>query len=677
MKPTRSARGDWLATCPRGTEEVLAAELAALGLPDRQVARGAVGFGGGLREAYVACLWSRVASRVIRPLARFDAPDADALYRGAREVPWERHMDPDRTLAVRCVGDHETLTDRRYAALKTKDAIVDRLREARGRRPDVDSHRPDVRVHVHLDGRSAGIGVDLSGEALHRRGYRPRGAPAPLKENLAAAILMLAGWPELASTGAPLMDPLCGSGTLLVEAAWMALDVAPGLRRKRFGFEGWLEHDPALWAEVVAEARQRARPADGREAFAFGCDIDAQAIEHARASAHAAGVAKVVHLERRALRDCAPEGDRPGLVVTNPPYGERLGDAGELASLYEMLGDVLRRRFLGWHAFVLSGNSALTRHVGLRPRRRHVLFNGPIECRLLDYPIAAAPVQRGSAPRWRGKSADAQMLENRLRKSHRRLRKQAEREQSDCYRLYDADIPEYNVVVDVYGDTAHVQEYERPRRIAAARAEQHLRDVRLVVPEVLGISPDHVIVKTHRRQRAGAQYEKRGSQGVTRVVREAGLLFEVNLSDYLDTGLFLDERPIRARIRALARGKSFLNLFAYTCTATVCAAAGGARSTVSVDLSNTYLAWGRRNLQLNGLDGPEHEMVRADVMTWLERERRRFDVVYVGPPIYSRSKAMAGDFDLRRDADRLLQAAARIGEEVIPSRLLRSRREPR
>ncbi|MFW6051280.1 MAG: bifunctional 23S rRNA (guanine(2069)-N(7))-methyltransferase RlmK/23S rRNA (guanine(2445)-N(2))-methyltransferase RlmL [Myxococcota bacterium] len=647
-----------VATCPRGTEAVLADELRSLGIPEVAQGKGAVRFGGGLREAYLACLWSRVASRVLWPLSRFQAADAEGLYEGVRAVPWEAHLHPDRTFAVRCVGRHPVLSDLRYAARKTKDAVADRLREVHGRRPDVDRHRPDVGLHVHLDGGWATVGLDLSGEALHRRGYRPAGAEAPIKENLAAALLYLAEWPRHAAAGAPLVDPLCGSATVPIEAACMALSVAPGAARGRFGFEGWLGHQPSVWEPLLAEARSRARPARG--AVAFGYDRDDRVLELARRAVDAAGVAGAVHLERRALADCAPPVEGPGLVVTNPPYGERLGDAADLAPLYETLGDVLRRRFAGWHAHVLTGNRALARHVGLRARRRHVLFNGPIECRLLDYPISDAPVEGEGGPRWRGPSADAPMLENRLRKNRRRWSRWARREGIACYRLYDAEIPEYNVAIDVYGEAVHVQEYERPAGVDPARAEAHLRDVRHVVPGVLGVAPEEVFVKVRRRQRGGSQYGKQDARGATRVVQEGGLRFEVNLSDYLDTGLFLDQRRIRARLRERAAGRTFLNLFAYTGSATVYAAAGGARATVSVDLSRTYLEWARRNLALNGLDGGAHELVRADVMAWLERTSRRFDRIYVAPPTYSRSKGMRGDFDLQRDHGRLLRRAAAL-----------------
>jgi 23S rRNA (guanine2445-N2)-methyltransferase / 23S rRNA (guanine2069-N7)-methyltransferase len=649
-----------VAICARGTEIVLAAELGALGVPGAAAGEGAVFFEGGLEAAYRACLWSRVASRVLWPVAELEAANADALYQGVRAVAWHEHLDVNRTFAVRAVGRHPELTDLRYVALKAKDAVVDQLRDACGARPNVDRHRPDVPIHLHLDGNRVAVSLDLSGEALHRRGYRPQRAAAPLKESLAAAILRLAGWPEAAARGAPLVDPLCGSATLLVEAVGMARDVAPGLGPRRFGFEGWRGHRAPLWDGLLREANERQRAARAVPVQAFGYDADPAALEAARESVRRAGVGDAVRLEQRALADASPPPGATGLVVTNPPYGERLGDTTALVPLYETLGDVLRRRFLGWDAFVLTGSRELARHVGLKPHRRHVLFNGPIECRLLHYPIAKAPAQREGAPRWRGKSADAEMFENRLRKNLRRVRRALRQEDTTCYRLYDRDIPEYNVVVDVYEGSVHVQEYERPRSVDERRAADHLRDVRLVVPEVLGVSPEEVFVKVRRRQRGGAQYGKSGDRSEVRFVREGGLRFEVNLSDYLDTGLFLDERELRTQLRARAQGKRFLNLFAYTGSATVYAAAGGAAHTTSVDLSNTYLAWARRNLEHNELWDPRrHELVRADVMEWVGRSRGTFDLVFAAPPRYSRSKGMAGDMDLSRDQRDLLGAIER------------------
>jgi 23S rRNA (guanine2445-N2)-methyltransferase / 23S rRNA (guanine2069-N7)-methyltransferase len=647
------------ATCPKGLEAALAEELGGARIGAARVepaatTKGGVTFHGTLETGYRACLWSRVASRVLMPIARFDAPDEEALYRGALAIPWEEHLRPDGTLAVDFTSTRSRITHTHFGALKTKDAVVDRLREAHGRRPSVDTRSPDLRINVHLAADVAQVAIDLSGESLHRRHYRRGGGAAPLKENLAAGILLLARWPEAARDGRPLVDPMCGSGTLIIEAALMAAERAPALGRERFGFHGWRGHDGALWQRLLMEAKSHRREPTSA---LLGSDLDDNAIRLASAQSKLAGVEKWTRFETRALETLAPVGDRPGLVVTNPPYDERL--AADPA-LYQALGDLLRRQMLGWEAFVLVGNPELAAAIGLRPRRRHPLFNGALECRLLEIPIAAEPV-KVEAPGWRrakeAPTAGAESFANRLRKTARHWAKWAAREKLTCYRVYDADLPEYAVAIDRYEDAVHVQEYAPPSTVDPEMAEARLRDVMRVVPEVLGTSD--VFLKVRRRQKRGAQYQKLSSESSERKIQEGGHTFLVNLSDYVDTGLYLDHRRLRARIGAEARGKRFLNLFAYTGTATVYAAKGGALSTVSVDLSNTYLEWARRNFALNGVNG---ELVRADVLEWLPAERRRFGLIFMAPPTFSNSKGMEDTLDVQRDHAQLITAAARLLE---------------
>ena len=645
---------DFFATCAPGTEDVLAEELRALGASAVEPTRGGVAFRGELETGYRACLWCRVASRILLPLATVPARTADELYDGAADLDWQEHHGPEQTFAIHAVGANPELRHSRFVALKVKDALVDRMRAARGARPNVDTENPDVRIHVHVGSNDARLSLDLSGPGLHRRGFSRQQTEAPLKETLAAALLYLAGWPARAAAGEPLMDPMCGSGTLLVEAAWMATDTAPGLQREGFGFLGWRQHDRALWQRLRAEARERRRP-DAPTAL-FGRDAASKAVAAARENASRAGVSHLVHVTRGPLRETtAPEGHGPGLLITNPPYGERLGQAGALGPLYETLGDVLRRQFGGWTAAVLSGNKALGRHIGLKHDVRHYVSNGPLPCELLIYPIREGGVA-GDGPIWRKPSAEAEMFANRLRKNRKKIGKWAQRENIACYRVYDADIPEYNVAVDIYGTSVHIQEYAAPFKVDPAAADQRLRDVRLVVPEVLGMDPTDVFLKVRERSEGGSQYGRLAELEATRVVSEGDLRFEVNLSDYLDTGLFLDHRQVRARLMAEARGKNFLNLFAYTCTASVAAAVGGAAGTWSVDLSGSYLSWGRRNFSLNGLPRETNQTWHGDWGAFLRGHRGpAFDLVYLGPPTYSKSKD-APTFDLQRDHSGMLHA---------------------
>ncbi|MBI3390410.1 MAG: hypothetical protein HY027_21975 [Deltaproteobacteria bacterium] len=394
------------ATTAKGMEELVAAELREFGAAAVTAERAGVAFRGALEVAYRACLWSRVANRILLPLASFAAETPQALYDGVRTIRWWEHLLAHQTLAVDGTTSQSLLTHSHYIALKAKDAIVDQLRDQTCARPSVNVERPDVRVNVHIHRNRAVVSLDLSGDSLHRRGYRQDRGVAPLKENLAAAILLLAEWPRLARLGAPLLDPMCGSGTIPIEAALIAADVAPGHTRTYFGFLGWRGHEPRVWARLQQEAAGREIRDSKHLPRICGYDADARTVRSALANVERAGLHGRVHIERRAWADCAPlptsitDGVR-GLLVTNPPYGERLGDQERLVELYRSIGDTLRRQFPGWTGYVLSGNVDLTRHIGLRAARRHVLFNGAIECRLLAYPISPTPVRDTAGPRWR------------------------------------------------------------------------------------------------------------------------------------------------------------------------------------------------------------------------------------------------------------------------------------
>jgi 23S rRNA (guanine2445-N2)-methyltransferase / 23S rRNA (guanine2069-N7)-methyltransferase len=395
----------FFATAARGTESLLAGEISDLGGMEVDEHRAGVAFAGTLEAAYRTCLWSRVASRLLLPLESFTAANPTSLYEGVRSIDWRDHLGRRATLAVDCNTARSRITHSHFAALKTKDAIVDQLRDRTGVRPSIDTARPSVRVNVHLHQDQATVSIDLSGESLHRRNYRASGAEAPLKENLAASVLLLVEWPRLARERVPFLDPMCGSGTLPIEAALMAGDIAPGAARTYFGFLGWRGHDPALWARLKREAAARANATKIWPPIC-GCDVAASAVRAARANTVRAGMQAAVRIERHSLADCKPVAmgstpQPPGLLVTNPPYGERLGDRETLEPLYTLLGDVLRQRFTGWTACVLTGNRELGGCIGLRSSRRHILYNGAIECRLLVFPISSRPVQDAHGPRWR------------------------------------------------------------------------------------------------------------------------------------------------------------------------------------------------------------------------------------------------------------------------------------
>ncbi|PLX83687.1 MAG: bifunctional 23S rRNA (guanine(2069)-N(7))-methyltransferase RlmK/23S rRNA (guanine(2445)-N(2))-methyltransferase RlmL [Desulfuromonas sp.] len=658
----------FFATAARGLEPLLVDELLSLGGAQVRETRAGVSFVGTLQQAYRTCLWSRLASRVLLPLHSFDAETPEQLYAGVRSLDWTTHLAVEGCFAVDCSVSHSQMTHSHFVALRVKDAIVDQFRERSGQRPSIELERPDIRLNLYLHRDRATLSLDLSGSSLHRRGYRLDGIHAPLKQNLAAAILIRSGWPQIVAAGGALIDPMCGSGTLPVEAALMATDSAPGLLRDYFGFQGWRQFDEQQWTALKDEAVQRQAEGLQRKVPSIaGYDTDSRAIRTAWQHARQAGLEKKIHFEKRALGAMVPPpGSTDGLLVANPPYGERLGDVEELRTTYNRLGERMAQAFNGWHAAIITSNNKLARSIGLRAEKINTLYNGALKCQLLQFDLndenrwqsLAEGAGRKSAVRQL--SPAAEMFANRIRKNLKKLKKWATRENVDCYRLYDSDLPEYAVAVDLYADHIHLQEYQPPKEIPPAKAEARLREAVAALQQVLEVDEDKIHVKVRRRQKGTSQYEQLGRSGELIEVCEGNARFLVNLSDYLDTGLFLDHRSTRRLLQEMAGGVRFLNLFGYTGAATVHAALGGARETTTVDMSRTYLDRAGKNLALNGFDGSEHHMVQADCLDWIESASPNYNLIFLDPPTFSNSKGMTGTFDVQRDHVALIRATVRL-----------------
>jgi 23S rRNA (guanine2445-N2)-methyltransferase / 23S rRNA (guanine2069-N7)-methyltransferase len=670
------AKDQWFAACPKGLEALLAAELATLGASSTRETVAGVYFTGPVALGYRACLWSRLANRVLLPVARLQAIDSDTLYQQLRGVDWASLFSVGNSFAIDFSGENNAIRNTQFGAQRSKDAIVDWFVEAQGKRPSVARKDPDVRLNVRLSGEQAVLSLDFSGGSLHQRGYRLKGGAAPLKENLAAAILLRADWPGIAAKGGALIDPMCGSGTLLLEGAMMAADIAPGLGRRRFGFEHWQGHNEDQWRAILADARGRAER--GRVSTLpeiRGYDADPRVIRTAQENIARIGLEKAVRVSARPLDKFA----RPthvsmpiGLLVCNPPYGERLGEKDSLRSLYHELGEVMAREFSGWRAAIFTSDLDLGKAIGLRSHKRYALWNGAIAAHLLlfelvDNQLRPLPESENASAagnevaRPAGElSAGARMFANRIRKNRKRFAAWRKREQVQCYRLYDADMPEYAVAVDIYGERVCVAEYQAPRGVDPDAAQRRLEDVQAALPDALGVAADGIVYKQRRRQRGTEQYEKQDSSGELISVTEGQARLLVNLQDYLDTGLFLDHRPLRRRLGIEAAGKDFLNLFCYTGTATVQAALGGARSTTSVDMSNTYLGWAGKNLAHNGLDDPSNTLVRDNCIEWLKGAGPEYDLILLDPPSFSNSTAMSGSFDIQRDHAGLVRSAMAV-----------------
>ncbi|MCQ4313381.1 bifunctional 23S rRNA (guanine(2069)-N(7))-methyltransferase RlmK/23S rRNA (guanine(2445)-N(2))-methyltransferase RlmL [Pseudomonas stutzeri] len=665
-------RHELILTCPKGLEGLLLEEAVGLGLEEAREQTAAIRGFAGMEVAYRLCLWSRLANRVLLVIDRFATENAETLYDGVHRIDWSEHLEATGSLAVEFSGHGSGIDNTHFGALKVKDAIVDRLRTASGERPSVDKLNPDLRIHLRLDRGQAVLSLDLSGHSLHQRGYRLQQGAAPLKENLAAAVLIRAGWPRIAASGGALTDPMCGVGTFLIEGAMMAADIAPNLRRERWGFSAWLGHVPAIWNRLHAEAQARAEAGLARKPLWIrGYEADPRLIQPAKNNIERAGLASWIRVYQGdvATFEPRPDQNQKGLVICNPPYGERLGDEASLVYLYQNLGERLRQACLGWESAVLTSAPDLGKRMGIRSHKQYAFWNGALPCKLLLIKVELDQFVTGRrttstechadqepAEELARLSEGGQMFANRLQKNLRLLGKWARKEGIECYRLYDADMPEYALAIDLYGEWVHVQEYAPPRSIDPEKAQARLYDALGAIPQALGISRDRVVVKRRERQSGTRQYERQASQGEFLEVSEGGVKLLVNLTDYLDTGLFLDHRPMRLRIQREAAGKRFLNLYCYTATATVHAAKGGARSTTSVDLSKTYLDWARRNLALNGLSDRQG-LEQADVMAWLEEDRGEYDLIFIDPPTFSNSKRMEGVFDVQRDHVALLDLA--------------------
>ncbi len=681
----------FFATAAPGVASVLAEELRDLDCAELREQPGGVTFTGSLAQGYRVTLWTRTASRVLLTLVQTPAATAEELYQHALDFPWEEHLAPDASFAIEASAAKPAIANTQFALLKLKDALVDRFRTRTGQRPSISLTRPSVVLHLHLQQAQATVSLDLAGESLHQRGYRGPTGAAPLKETLAAALLLRAQWPKIAQGGGTLVDPMCGSGTLLIEAAWIAGDRAPALLRDYFGFLGWRQHEAQVWQQLREDAVQRARMGRERIPPLFGHDHDPAAIVAATANVNRAGLADKIQL---ACADMdvrlAPLTLPLGLVLTNPPYGERIG--AEVEALHRRLGDSLKHYYPGWHAAVFT-HVELVDTIGLHAERTHAFANGMLDCRLARYqlwmpratlptPASAkedvsavqgetslpAPRPEAPAPAMR---ADAVMFANRLRKNLKRLGKWARTAEVTCYRLYDADMPEFALALDLYQDEAgelwaNAQEYAAPAEIDPEQAQARWLAALAVIAEVLALPPARVVAKQRKRQKDAGQYGKQPTQaGQAFVVREQQLRFTVNLWDYLDTGLFLDHRWVRQWLRSHAAGKRFLNLFAYTASATVYAAAGGAVGSVSVDMSRPYLDWAAANFQLNKLDPWRHVLVQADCLEWLRMQAKRadvpwYDLIFIDPPTFSRSKRMQDSFNVQTDHVALIQGAAQL-----------------
>lgn len=665
----------FFATSAANQGDLIAEEARKAGAERVRVTPSGVDFEGSLETGYRFCFETRISSRLLMGLFVDDDIISDKeLEEATAMLPWEEYIDPTKTLKVTCTTQNcRYITNSHYGALKVKDGIVERIREKfNGERPYIEIHEPDLTVHVHIEDTTVKWYVDFSGENLSMRGYRGEQTEALLKEHLAAALIGRSEWRKSVNDGNPLpfYDPFCGSGTIAVEAALMATDTAPGLLRKKpYPFENLPNFDKEAFDRVVEEAEERRRKAiDERDISIFASDISRTAVEISKAAALKAGVYDFISFSVQDFTKLEKPPVSKGCIVTDPPYGERM-TVKDIDLLYENTGKVLQNVFKGWDATILTGNSELLSNIDMKPDRTNTLFNGGIMCQAAHYHIFTdeereammqkaleKKKQRQAEPLTPG----AEMAYNRLMKNLKEITPLMKEQGVECYRIYDADMPEYSASIDIYmGKWVVVSEYAAPDTIDPEDAKRRLGELVRATEKATGIDEDFIYVKERSRQKGKGQYTRLAANNKMMVARENGVRFLVNFTDYLDTGIFLDHRPVRMMIQEMAKDKRFLNLFCYTGTATLNAIKGGALSTVSVDASSTYLAWMEENLKLNGYSTVFGNLLyKSDVIDWLWDTYDKFDLIFCDPPTFSNSKDRRGSFDVQRDHVKLIDAAA-------------------
>jgi len=634
---------------------------------------GGVELKGPLELAYRVSIYSRLANRVYCQLKQFKAENEQALYENVYNIDWSKHLTSRHSFAVSASLSRSKIDHSHYASLKVKDAIVDYFRNTVNSRPIIEKERPDLHVHLNIHKNNATLSLDLSGQSLHRRGYRLQHSGAPIKENLAAALLVQAGWSRKKAKTHSLIDPMCGSGTFAIEAAMMAANIAPGLDRDYFGFLRWLQHDKSKWEDCLNEAEQAID--EKAECEILATDSSDKAIEIAQDNAMRAGVEDLIRLKVMNIEKLSPDlVKKPALIILNPPYGERLQAEQGLAPLYSQMGKVFRA-FSKSTIHIISANPDLLHRLRLNRTAKKAVNNGPIACIFASYEVRQDEQPEQPQKKAQSKAVivdasdpEANALKNRLVKNDKHLSRWAKRNDISCYRVYDADLPEFSFALDKYTNALnpdqawyHLQEYHAPKTIDPEKAERRIQLAEVVVRQVFALQDNELFSKLRQRQRGKQQYEKQDKQGELFQVREGNARLLVNLTDYLDTGLFLDHRLTREMLALQARDKKVLNLFCYTASVSVQAALGGASQVTSVDMSGTYINWARENFELNELtDKNKYQFVQADCIDLLRKPHgykidEDFDLIFLDPPSFSNSKKMRDAFDIQRDHEELIE----------------------
>jgi len=675
----------FFASCATSLEYLLVDELKSLGAQNVKEGLSVVNFDADWPVVYDILLWSRIASRVLYPVARFEAKDEQALYDQVSIIDWSQHLNSKSSFVVNSQSFRSELSHTKFISQRIKDAVVDHFTDMDEQRPDVEFENPDVAIQCRIRQNQVILSIDLAGVGLHKRGYRTQGSSAPIKENLASALLIRAGWLarclDEGDEALTLYDPMCGSGTFLVEAAMMALDIAPGLNREYLGLFGWRQFNTQLWQQRKEKALKKANENTNHNRLAvMGSDMNPKAIASAQNNLAQAKLSNIITLKIAALDQLEqiPLPDT-GVLIVNPPYSERLGEFEDVKKLYAELGDLLKSKFINWNASVLSPNKDFGHSLGIRAKKIYKFNNGSIACELLNLELKqdnflhAKNKDEFDYDFKEKLSEGAMQLCNRIEKNRAKLKSYLNQNGITCYRVYDADLPEYNAAIDVYENHLQLQEYRAPKSVDEKTASRRVKEIQRVAAGIFELPLSDVFVKQRRRQKGDWQYESKAqnqSKGLSNnnyfTVAESGRKFKINLRDYLDTGLFIDHRKTRDLVASKCEGKHFLNLFCYTGAFSVYAATAGAKRTTSVDLSNTYLSWAKDNFELNSINMENHHFIRDDSLVWLDdavARDVRFDIIFIDPPTFSNSKKMEKHFDIQKDHLELIEQATKLLEK--------------
>ncbi len=643
----------FIVTAAKGLDELVKQEIASLlSITDidtfAKVQPGQVSFEATLKDAYKICMGSRLANRVLLVLTEGKAISADALYDTAAQLDWPQVFNANQSFSVVFNGTSKALNNSQFGALKIKDAIVDSFVEDGQKRPNVERQLPDIQFHARLKRENVSICLDLSYKSLHQRGYRLETGDAPLKEQLAAAILFRSQYHN--NLQKPLLDPMCGSGTIAIEAALMAANIPPNINREHWGFEAWHGHNQAAFDDARGELfSHQTEP----KAKIYAFDISTKMLDIAKQNAIKAGVAEYIEFKQCDALSAKVD-QTSGTIVSNPPYGERLDDYVALLPFYSQFGLHLKQSFMGWYAAFLCSNDQLLKALKLRTHKKFKFFNGKLETQLACYQL-----DESNCTIFDNKPSDDE-FSNRLKKNLKKLQSWIKKSNTNAYRVYDADLPNYNFAIDRYAEYVIVQEYAPPKQIPEAKAQERLAQALLHIPQVMNVDKRNIVLKVRQKQEGLKQYEKVDSQSKRIQVHENGAKFYINPHDYLDVGLFLDHRLTRQHFAKASADKHVLNLFCYTGSVSVHAALAGAKSITSVDMSKTYLNWAKDNFALNNLTG-KYEFIQGDCLQYFNKTKanQQYDCIFLDPPSFSNSKRMEHDWDVQRDYLSLISQAKR------------------